>query len=316
MSEPIKYLLLIFATIFLAAGVYIFQPISAGVEALSKTTPCSQPLSYTIGDIDTRFSITQDELEEAVKKAAGVWNSGADTILLAAQKGEPLQDDITIQLVYDDRQERTDREIRFREQIRSQQIRLDNQQINHDRKRELFDQRSREYQAFAEKTSDQLDELNEWINERNDSGGFTGTDLEQFTQRKKEVEKAQEKVRLKQQELDVLARSINTEMDELNEKFEVHNKLIDQYNEEFAGDLRFAKATYQKTSAGGVVTVNQFMNEKELILILAHELGHALGVSHLGQPKAVMYSLMGGQQINPVVQLTQSDIEAVMQLCN
>lgn len=315
MSETIKYLLLIFATIFLAAGVYIFQPISAGVEAFSKTTPCSQPLSYTIGKIDTRFSITEDELEEAVKKAVSVWNSGTDTIFLTAREGEPLQNDITIQMVYDDRQERTDREVRFRERIRSQQIRLDNQQINHDKKREVFDQRSKDYQVFAENTSEKLDELNEWVTEKNDTGGFTGTDLDRFTQRKKEVEKAQEKVRLKQQELDVLARSINNEMDELNEKFEVHNKLIDQYNEEFAGDLRFAKATFQKTSAGGVVTVNQFMNEKELILILAHELGHALGVSHLNQPKAVMYSLMGSQQINPVVQLTQSDIEAVMQLC-
>lgn len=316
MSEPIKYLLLISATIFLAAGVYIFQPISAGVEAFSKRTPCSQPLSYAIGNIDTRFSITEDELEKAVEKAAGVWNSGTDTILLSARKGEPLRDDITIQLVYDDRQERTDREVRFRERIRSQQIRLDNQQINHDKKRKLFDQRSKEYQVFAENTSDQLDELNKWVTEKNDNGGFTGTDLEQFTQRKKEAEEAQEKVRIKQQELDVLARSINSEMDKLNEKYQVHNKLIDQYNDKFAGDLRFAKATFQKTSAGGVVTVNQFMNEKELILILAHELGHALGVSHLNQPKAVMYSLMGGQQINPFVQLTQSDIEAVVQLCN
>lgn len=316
MSEPTRYLLLIFATIFLAAGVYIFQPISAGVEAFSKTTPCSQPLSYTIGNIDTRFSITEDELKEAVEKAAGVWNSGTETILLKAREDEPLEDDITIQMVYDDRQERTDREVRFRERIKSQQIRLDNQQINHDKKRDLFDQRSEEYQVFAENTSDQLGELNEWVTEKNDNGGFTGTEFEQFKQRKKEVEEAQEKVRIKQQELDDLARSINTEMDEINKKFEVHNKLIDQYNEEFAGDLRFAKATYQRTSAGGVVTVNQFMNEKELILILAHELGHALGVSHLNQPKAVMYSLMGGQQINPVVQLTQSDIKAVMQLCN
>jgi predicted Zn-dependent protease len=105
-------------------------------------------------------------------------------------------------------------------------------------------------------------------------------------------------------------------MDELNDKFDVHNKLIEQYNEEFAGDLRFAKATFQKTTAGGIVTVNQFMNEKELILILAHELGHALGVSHINQPKAVMYSLMGSQQINPIVRLTPSDIDAVMQLCD
>jgi hypothetical protein len=315
MSEPLKYLLLIFATVFLAAGVYIFQPISAGVEAFSKTPPCSQPLRYTIGSIDSRFSISKSELNDAVNAAARTWNSGTDMPLLEERSGDPIRGDIVIQLVYDDRQERTDRELRFRERIRSQQIRLDRQQLQHDKKRDLFDQRSEEYREFAAQTFQQLNELNSWVEEKNKSGGFVGTDLEQFNSRKQDVENAQEKVRQKQQELDQLARSINSEMDELNEKFDVHNKMIDQYNNEFAGDLRFAKATFQKTTDGGVVTVNQFMNKKELVLILAHELGHAMGISHLRQPESIMYSQMGQQQLNPFVQLTETDIQAVRQLC-
>ena len=315
MSEPLKYLLLIFATIFLAAGVYIFQPISAGVEAFSKTPPCSQPLRYTIGSIDPRFSITKPELEEAVETAVNVWNSGSETVLLAKREGDALQGDIIVQLVYDERQERTDLEIRFRERIRSQQIRLDRQQLQHEAKRESFDRQSKEYRQFASRTSDRLEDLNEWVTEKNENGGFIGADLEEFTRRKNDVEEAQESVLQKQQELDRLARSINNEMDELNEKFDAHNKLIDQYNDEFAGDLRFAKATYQKTSDGGVVTVNQFINEKELVLILAHELGHALGISHLRQPESIMYSQMGKQQLNPSIQLTQSDMQAAEQLC-
>jgi len=315
MSEPLKYLLLIFATIFLAAGVYIFQPISAGVEAFSKTPPCSQPLRYTIGSIDPRFSITKPELEEAVETAVNVWNSGSETVLLAKREGDALQGDIIVQLVYDERQERTDLEIRFRERIRSQQIRLDRQQLQHEAKRESFDRQSKEYRQFASRTSERLEDLNKWVTEKNENGGFIGSDLEEFTRRKNDVEEAQESVLQKQQELDRLARSINNEMDELNEKFDAHNKLIDQYNDEFAGDLRFAKATYQKTSDGGVVTVNQFINEKELVLILAHELGHALGISHLRQPESIMYSQMGKQQLNPSIQLTQSDMQAAEQLC-
>ena len=315
MSEPLKYLLLIFATVFLAAGVYIFQPISAGVEAFSKTPPCSQPLRYTIGSIDSRFSISKNELNEAMNAAARTWNSGTDMTLLEERTGDPVKGDIVIQLVYDERQERTDRELRFRERIRSQQIRLDRQQLQHDKKRELFDQRSEEYREFAAQTSRQLNELNSWVEEKNKNGGFVGTELEQFNRRKQDVENAQEKVRQKQKELDQLARSINSEMDELNEKFDAHNKMIDQYNNEFAGDLRFAKATFQKTTDGGVVTVNQFMNKKELVLILAHELGHAMGISHLRQPESIMYSQMGQQQLNPSVQLTETDIQAVRQLC-
>jgi len=316
MSEPLKYLLLIFVTIFLAAGVYIFQPISAGVEAFSKRVPCTQPIQYSIGNIDPRFSINKAELEEAVEKAIATWNTGYETDLLAKRGGDPVQGDIVVQLKYDDRQERTDREIRFRESIRSQQIRLDRQQLQHVKQRELFEERSRGYRLFAERTTEQLNELNDWVKVKNDSGGFVGSDLDQFNKRKKEVENAQEDVRIKQQKLDQLARSINVEMDELNEKFDAHNKMIQQYNDEFAGDLRFAKATYQKTPDGGVVTVNQFLNDKELVLILAHELGHALGISHTGQPESIMYSQMGAQQLNPFIQLTESDIMAVKNLCN
>jgi hypothetical protein len=316
MSEPLKYILLIFLTIFMAAGVYIFQPISAGVEALTKISPCSQPLRYSIGSIDTRFAVSVPELEQAVEAAARTWNSGTGTALLSKQTDDLQPADIVIRLVYDGRQERTDREVRFRERIRSQQIRLDRQQIQHDKNRESFDEQSLRYKEFAENTAERLNELNEWIRRKNENGGFVGTDLEQFEQRKKDIEDAQDRVSNDQQELDKIARAINSEMDELNEKFADHNRLIQRYNDEFAGDLRFAKATYQKTSEGGIVTVNQFMNDKELTLIIAHELGHALGLTHLQQPESVMYSQMGEQQLNPTIQLTAADRQAVRLLCN
>lgn len=316
MSDTLKYIILISLTMFLAAGVYIYQPISAGVEAFKKNAPCSQPLRYSIGSIDPRFSISQPELEEAVHIAVNTWNSGTERPLLTKSDGNPRSGDIVIRLVYDDRQERTDREIRFRERIRSQQNRLDRRQLLHDEKRKTFDERSQQYKSFAKRTSDHLTNLNAWVKEKNKNGGFAGTDLEEFEGRKQEVENSQEQIRREQRELDQLAREINHEMDELNEKFDEHNQLIQQYNEEFAGDLRFAKATYQKTSDGGVVTVNQFMNKKELTLILAHELGHALGLDHLQLPASIMYSQMGTQQLNPTIQLTQADIEAVQKICN
>lgn len=316
MNEPLKYLILISVTIFLAAGVYIFQPISAGVDAYSKRVPCSQPLHYTIGDIDPRFSIAQTELERAVNSAVTAWNEGNTTDLLTKREGDPLKGDVVVRLVYDDRQERTDREIRFREQIRSQQINLDRQQLLHEERRETFEEQSIQYKNTSEHVSERLNDLNAWVEEKNDNGGFVGPDLDEFERRKNEVTKAQKQVMREQQELDQLARRINREMDKLNEKFDEHNRLIQQYNEEFAGDLRFAKATYQKKSAGGVITVNQFMNKKELTLILAHELGHALGINHLQQPASIMHSQMGAQQLNPMIQLTQADVEAVQQLCN
>lgn len=316
MSEPLKYFILIILTIFLAAGVYIFQPISAGVEAFTKTKPCSQPFSYAIGEIDSRFAISAEELEEAVEAAVHAWNNGTGVTLLTKQDVESQGSDILIRLVYDGRQERTDSELRFREKIRTRQISLDQQQARHDNKRDRFEEGSLEYRNLAKRTTERLDELNAWVVEKNEEGGFKESDLGRFERRKEEIERGQKRVREERQVLDRLAREINREMDELNERYDEHNQLIKQYNEEFAGDLRFTKATYQNAADGGVVTVNQFMNKKELTLILAHELGHALGLDHLDMPESIMYSQMGAQQLNPSIQLTQADERAALQLCN
>lgn len=316
MNEPLKYILVISITAFLAAGVYIYKPISKGVDALTVSMPCNEPFRYSVSSMDSRFSISKEEVEEAALAAAALWNQANGRQLLIANNDPEEKSNIVIQLVYDERQERTDRELRFREQIRSEQIRLDREQSNHDRKRDLFDEKSEDYLELAEKTSRDLKELNEWVKERNNDGGFTENELELFERRKTDTERGQQAVRQQRQDLDTMARSINYEMDELNDAYADHNELIDQYNEEFAGDLHFTKATFQKAAGGGVITVNQFMNKKELVLILAHEMGHALGINHLGTPQSVMYSRMGAQRLNPVLQLSGADASAARQICS
>ncbi|MFO7848147.1 MAG: matrixin family metalloprotease [Balneolaceae bacterium] len=318
MSDSLKYLVLIFITVFLAAGVYVYKPISSGISAISQTKPCSEPLQYAIGDIDPRFSISKEELESVVNEAASAWNFNRSQPLLR-NAGEydsaKTNADILIRLVYDGRQERTDSELRFRERIRSLQARLDQRQQQHDEKRERFERESEEYKTFAEETAEELDQLNRWVSEKNDSGGFTEEEVPVFENRKEAVEQNQDRVQELRNRLDQLAQSINYELDQLNKSYEEYNELVDRYNDEYAGDLRFTKATYQKAADGGVVTVNQFMNSGELTLILAHELGHALGLSHHGDSSSVMFSLMGDQQIVPRIELTKEDRKAAEQIC-
>ena len=52
-------------------------------------------------------------------------------------------------------------------------------------------------------------------------------------------------------------------------------------------------------------------NESELAAIIAHELGHALGLGHLANPKAIMYSVNEGINLKPTV----DDINALKLQC-
>lgn len=319
MSKPIKYFFLICITAFLAAGVYLYKPISGGLAAMSPGKPCGEPMSFTIGTIDSRFSIKQDDVSEAARIAASLWNSGSDQVLLEHSAEVSGNDgntaDIVVHFVYDERQERTDGELRFREQIRSEQIRLDQLQARHDQKREQFEKQSQRYIQLSERTTNELDRLNEWVAEKNDGGGFTESEYKDFLNKRSEAEQKQKKVFDERDRLEQLAKTINNEMESLNRQFDENNRLIERYNEEFAGDMRFTKATYQRVGNGGVITVNQFMNKRELGLILAHEMGHALGLDHHSNPKSIMHSRMGAQDLYPEVQLTEEDRAAINAVC-
>lgn len=275
-------------------------------------TPCENPLTYRLGEIDTRFGITEEEVKQAMNSASALWSNAHDRPLAIFDE----EGDVTINLVYDNRQEMVDGELRFRGRIQSEQTHTDKLQNEYERKKNEFDQRSEKYVELAGKTRKELNELNQWVQEKNRSGGILEDELEGFEQRKAEVERMQAEVLQGRESLDRQADEINSLLDRLNNRIDDKNKLIDEYNEEFAGESRFAKATFQRVGDGGVITVNQFMSKKELPLLMAHELGHALGLDHVSNPQSVMHGQMGGQQIDPTIQLSNEDREAIQDRCS
>jgi len=309
-SNLLKILPLFF--IGLMAGFYFFTYEKAERLNTKTHTVCQEPLTYQIGSIDTQFGVSRLEVEEAMIAAATLWSEAFDrpVAIMTENAG------ITVSFIYDERQQLVDGELRFREQIESEQFRTEQLQREYDRSRDAFETRSSEYILLAERVKTELNELNSWVAIKNDEGGFTDASFAEFELKKEKIERNQQQVLRERQDLDRLASQINRDAERLNEKIDENNRLIDRYNEEYSGENRFTKASYQNSSEGGVITVNMFLNKKELVLILAHELGHAFGLGHVSNPGSVMHGLMGGQELFPVIQLTQEDREAVRNLCH
>ena len=307
--DLLKYTIIVLVVV--VAGWFFFSYEKPERMMHSDLGACDEPLSYRIGTIDPRFDISDEEVKEAMQVASSLWSEAIDRPLAYyAEDG-----DIEIDFIYDERQELAVGEMRFREQIESEQIRTDQIQREYENRRDRFERESAEYERLANQVKQEINELNNWVRKHNGSEELTEQERRHFEQKKRDVERMQERLKNEKNVLDRLADEINNYVDRLNSRIEESNTLIDQYNEDYAGENRFTKATYRNLNVGGVITVNQFLNKRDLYLVLAHELGHALGLKHGSDPASIMYSQMGGQEIYPIIQLTTEDKRAIAEVC-
>ena len=299
---------MLIAAVILLGYVLFFQ---TGGVSTSSSAPCSEPLELRVGTLDDRFQIDRITLENALRDVADLWSTAMEKPVVVYSEDA----DLTVDLIYAEEQQLTDGERQFRDRLQSESMSIEVMERRFNERENEYEREVRLYDDEMEQLQVSIDRLNQWVSIHNRNGGFNDDELRQYEYRKASIDKQSAALERKQADLMEDAETLNRMISDLNRRIGNKNELVDEYNRTFTGERKFTQGAYEWDQTGKKIQVFQFSSLGELKLVLAHEVGHALGLPHVENPSSVMYYLMGNQKVNGLA-LTVEDIEALKAICS
>jgi hypothetical protein len=296
-SRPVIWSLTVLFTVLLLSGIY--SP---------EDTPCREPVTYRIGSIDERFGVDAGEVAEAADMAASVWEEASGMDLFREDDGGAVE----ISLVYDYRQATSDRLKGISGKIENTRSSYDSLKLWFTTREAEFSQRQDLLRHDIEMYNGQIRDLNARYEAASRSGSVSQDVERHLTELREDLDIQRESLRERQDELNGEAQALNDLVTLINQIAQSLNLEVVNYNR--AGkplQEEFREGCYEKKSGRQRITIYHFSDRSHLVRLLAHELGHALGLDHNDNPDALMYRMNRSKSLI----LAQEDRESLQTLC-
>ena len=242
---------------------------------------CDRPIKYSLGVVDPQFHISQDEFAGDINEAAGIWKS---------IYGKPLflfrtDGDLQISLVYDNRQS-----------IRTQISQLEN---SLDTGKKNIDPQVTKYDHDVAQFKQRLNDHNNLIADWNNRGGAPPDEYAKITAEQISLKQEADRLNSEAARLNLTTREYNSQVTYLKQTVSEFNQAI---------EVRPEEGIYNPATDSIEIYFN--INKEEMIHNLAHELGHAIGVEHVTDPKAIMYKYSTANTL-----ASPQDVTAILAYC-
>lgn len=248
----------------------------AAFPALPDEPPaiCDAPIRLRIEVIDPGFGVSQADVKSAIEQAANLWSAAAHRPLFAYDpKG-----DVAVNLIYDERQETAKRYVEAQGHI----------------------------QAIAQKATLILNALKPLQAALKESEQSYSSQLAAFDRVKDiqalggagtAVNARMADLQKKKLELDRLNAQINAQIEQYDALVESANAELKALSDSGKTGIELTAGHYAEEDGTRRIDIFEFRDRTDLLLVLAHEMGHALGLNHNKNPQSVMAPLIVTKEV-------------------